>query len=209
MERGICHCSSNPLQQLAVDLGQSTLSFDRILNIGSELAGHLEMVSSCGRCIVTKRKIHMLSQATSRLVGFYEAAHLNAAGTAETCTGSTGSKLKNQAGATPSSPNSAGEMQKTGLSVTMKSPEHRSLSSPMRLGGLAIVGAEARILGQVVLIDACLELHERMQDWKLAMDESLETVEEPDDAAIGHSLDRLAKLIGLLQYDGYSGERWQ
>ncbi|OAQ61132.1 hypothetical protein VFPPC_02142 [Pochonia chlamydosporia 170] len=199
------------LQQLAGDLSHNTLPFDKILCIGSELGSHLETIASCNRCVATKRKIHILSQTTSRLVGFYEAAHLSApaaAATADLGDEEDGSTLIRQTGVTPASPSFSDSAQRSCLSKSLHTSDCRSVSCAMRLGKLAIVGAEARILGEVVLIDACLELHERMQEWKMAMDESLETVEEQYDATICHSLDRLAKLIGLLQYDGYAGDHW-
>lgn len=81
----------------------------------------------------------------------------------------------------------------------------------MKLGELSIDGSEARILVEVVLVDACLDLNEMVQEWKVVMDEVLEAAEEQYlvqyDAVICRCLDRLAKLLGLLQLDGLSAQR--
>ncbi|OAA41282.1 hypothetical protein NOR_05360 [Metarhizium rileyi] len=210
MERDQCHCPSGLLQQLAADLSHSKLAFDKTLHIGSELTSHLETIANCNRCVTAKRKINMLSQTTSRLVGFYEAAHLNThAFWTDERMESPGCRLSSKAGATPSAPGAPDRGHRNGSSTITQTPDYRSVSCAMRLGSLPVVGGEARILGEVVLVDACLELHERMQEWKMAMDESMQCLEEQYDALICHSLDRLAKLIGLLQYDGHNGEHWR
>ncbi|KAL2759310.1 hypothetical protein ACRALDRAFT_1067834 [Sodiomyces alcalophilus JCM 7366] len=79
MQRNHCNCPVNTLQRIAGRLNQDTLPVDDILQIGTELAGHFSTIIHCERCITTKRTTGMLSQITSRLVSFYEAAFLSAA----------------------------------------------------------------------------------------------------------------------------------
>lgn len=203
MERNVCHCPTNALQQIAAHLTHNTLPLDKLLYIGSELTSYLDTMVNCNRCVATKRKINMLPQTMSRLVEFYEAAHLKA--TATTTTTDTASSRPVPHGFSDYDGGQSIDLPST---VTVRTPDCRPVSCGMKLGSLAIVGAEARILGQVVLMDACVELHAKMQEWKLAIDESLEKVEEQDDAAICRCLDRLAKLIGLLQFDGHLGQDW-
>jgi hypothetical protein len=80
------------------------------------------------------------------------------------------------------------------------------VSCEMKLGELCIDGSEAQILVEVVLVDACLDLNEKLQEWKAVMDELLDLAEEylaQYDAIISRCLDRLAKLIGLLRCRNY------
>ena len=90
--------------------------------------------------------------------------------------------------------------------ATQQSPAFQSVSREMKLGELFIGGSEARILVEMVLVDACLDLNEKIQEWKSVVDGLLEGAGEQylvqDDALICRCLDKLAKLIGLLQLDG-------
>uniref|UniRef100_A0A0B7KQW9 Uncharacterized protein n=1 Tax=Bionectria ochroleuca TaxID=29856 RepID=A0A0B7KQW9_BIOOC len=81
---------------------------------------------------------------------------------------------------------------------------YQSAPPHMRLGNLTLQGSEAQLLGQVALTDACLDLIEKLQEWKLTMDEKWE--EGVHDEAINGCLDRLAKLTGLLQFGGMTGD---
>ncbi|KOS22913.1 hypothetical protein ESCO_003940 [Escovopsis weberi] len=177
MQRHNCHCPRSALQWISLCLNQDTLPFDSILQLGSELTGHIKTVLECPRCPATRRMTQMLSQTTSRLVCFYEAVFLNAA--------------TNLASA------------RRGANEDPAAPECRSVFCEMSLGKLPLQGAEARMLIEVVLVEACLDLNERIQEWKLVVDELLED-ERPQDQSdsISRCLDRLAKLIGLLQFDG-------
>jgi tRNA A37 threonylcarbamoyltransferase TsaD len=56
-------------------------------------------------------------------------------------------------------------------------------------------------------VDACLDLNGQLQEWKLVMNEQYDPAEESFDDIICNCLDRLAKLIGLLQFDGISVEQ--
>jgi hypothetical protein len=80
----------------------------------------------------------------------------------------------------------------------------------MKLGRLPIGNYEAGMLVEVVLVDACLDLNEQLQEWKMAADESTylaQVGKEPVDVIIGPCFERLAKLIGLLQFGGlYSAQ---
>jgi len=60
-------------------------------------------------------------------------------------------------------------------------------------------------------VDACMTLNEKIQRWKAVLEQSLEVENRQYlghcNAAIGRCLGRLAKLIGLLRFDGLSTDR--
>lgn len=78
----------------------------------------------------------------------------------------------------------------------------------MKLGELSIQGSEARVLAEVVLVDACLNLHETLQELKAFVDElssgAAEQYLTQYKAVISRCVEKLAKLIGLLQLDSMS-----
>ena len=205
MQRSHCDCPINSLQRIAVCLNQDTLPFDNILQIGSELIRHLKIAINCESCITTKRTTNLLSHITSRIVGFYEAAYLNASSNSISTT-----KIRVVADADflPTHPSSQQGHQMSGLTTlaTQQSPGCQIVSREMKLGELFIRGSEARILVEMVLVDACSDLNEKIQEWKLVVDRLLEEAGEQylvqDDALLCRCLDKLAKLIGLLQLDG-------
>ncbi|KAL7811117.1 hypothetical protein V8C26DRAFT_409250 [Trichoderma gracile] len=139
-----------------------------------------------------------LSQITSRLVCFYEAAYLNAA----TNTTHARTRSTSDAGLLLSPPLSQHGQLSPLSPATQPAPICRLMFGEMKLGRLPLEGHEARILAEVILVDTCLELNEKIQEWRLVMDETAEATEEQCDAASLNCLDRLAKLIGLLQLDG-------
>ncbi|TFB01501.1 hypothetical protein CCMA1212_006264 [Trichoderma ghanense] len=198
MQRSVCNCSLKDLQKISSSLGQETLSFDTILQIGSDFIGYFSTIIDCERCVTTKRMTNMLSQITSRLVCFYEAAYLNAA------TNATHPRARStsNAGLLLSPPLSQRGQPSPLSPATQPAPSCRSMFGEMKLGRLTLEGHEARILAEVILVDTCLELNEKIQEWRLVMDETAEATEEQCDAASSNCLDRLAKLIGLLQFDG-------
>lgn len=193
---------------MAVGLNQDTLPFDKILQTGSELTGHFATTINCERCITTKRMTSILSQITSRLVCFYEAAYLNAA---TNLTSTTRTHSTSEEGCLPTPPLSQHGQMSPFQSLQMpRTPGCQVVSCEMKLGELCIDGSEAQILVEVVLVDACLDLNEKLQEWKAVMDELLDLAEEDlaqYDAIISRCLDRLAKLTGLLRLDGLSAER--
>ncbi|RYP29369.1 hypothetical protein DL767_006755 [Monosporascus sp. MG133] len=204
MQRSNCNCPINALQRIAGRLNQDTLPIDNILQIGAELTGDLTTIIHCERCITRKRMTNMLSQITSRLVSFYEAAFLSAAASLTIATRSRSTKDLDVLW----TPTLSHDCETSRPLPTMQgAPGCQSLSRDMKLGKLPIDGSEARLLVEVVLVDACLDLNEKIQEWKLVMDELLEVAEEQYDEVICHCLDRLAKLIGLLQFHGLSVER--
>lgn len=76
----------------------------------------------------------------------------------------------------------------------------------MKLGGLSINDFEGRVLVKVALVDALLDLNEKIQEWKAMTDKLWEADDEQYlehyDRVICRCLDRLANMIGLLQLDG-------
>ncbi|KAK5988149.1 hypothetical protein PT974_12289 [Cladobotryum mycophilum] len=146
----------------------------------------------------------MLSQITSRLVCFYEAAYLNAA---TNLTSTTRIRTTGEANFLSTPPLSQHGQMSPPSPSTQRAPECQSIICDMKLGKLSIDGSEARMLVEVVLVDACLDLNEKLQEWKHVMDESLEGAEEQCDAVICRCLDKLAKLIGVLQFDGLPLDR--
>lgn len=146
----------------------------------------------------------MLAQITSRLVSFYEAAFLSATASLTAATESRSLGEVEHLRTPPLSRHGQPDV----LQLTMQNvPGCQFLSREMKLGKMPIDGSEARLLVEVVLVDACLDLDEKMQEWKLVMDELLEGSEDQYSEIICQCLDRLAKLIGLLQFDGLSLER--
>ncbi|EGR53017.1 uncharacterized protein TRIREDRAFT_103121 [Trichoderma reesei QM6a] len=198
MQRSVCNCSFNSLQNISSSLGQDTLSFDNILQIGSDFIGYFQTIIDCERCVTTKRMTNILSQITSRLVCFYEAAYMNAA----TDTTHPRARSTSDAGLLLSPPLSQHGQMSPLSPATQPAPSCRLMFGEMKLGRLPLEGHEARILAEVILVDTCLELNEKIQEWRLVMDEAAEATEEQCDATSLHCLDRLAKLIGLLQLDG-------
>ncbi|KAL7815005.1 hypothetical protein V8C44DRAFT_29679 [Trichoderma aethiopicum] len=199
MQRNVCNCSFNSLQNISSNLSQETLSFDTILQISSDFIGYFKTIIACERCVSTKRVTNMLSQITSRLVCFYEAAYLNAA----TNSIQPRARSVSDAGLLLSPPLSQhGQASPLSPATLLPGPRCQSMFGEMKLGRLTLEGREARILAEVILVDTCLELNEKIQEWRLVMDETAEATEEQCDAASSNCLDRLAKLIGLLQFDG-------
>nr|QPI70972.1 hypothetical protein [Chaetomium cochliodes] len=185
MQRSSCHCSFSDLQRIAACLGEGILPLDNVLQLGAELQGHLHKIIKCERCVTSKRAATILSQLIPRLISFYEAAHLTVATADWARPGPTSTQLPGESG--------------RGV------PSVQSVSCEMRLGRLPIDSSEARMLVEVVLVDASLDLNGQMQEWKVAVDGSMELVQggrEPVVAVIGLCCDRLAKLIGLLQFGG-------
>lgn len=204
MQGGHCTCPFGALQRTAACLNHSILSFDHVLQIGAELNGQLQKITKCESCVASKGTASILSQIIPRLISYYEAAHSNDATSADTPTHQRGasSGLSGPARA-PSHPGH--------LSAQPPSPGCcQSVPCDMKLGRLSIRGSEARMLVEVVLVDACLDLNEQIQEWKMAADESIDLAQvgkEPVDAIIEHCFERLAKLIGLLQFGGlYSAQ---
>jgi hypothetical protein len=198
MQRNHCNCPFNALQRTAACLNQNTiLPFDQVLQIGTELNGQLQKMMKCERCVASKRMATMLSQIIPRLISYYEAAHSNTASPATTPT------LQR-----PEASSGPGKIAPSHLSAQPQPPGGcQSVPCDMKLGRLPIGGSESRMLVEVVLVDACLDLNEQLQEWKMAADESIHLVQvdkEPVDAIIGHCFERLAKLIGLLQFGGLS-----
>lgn len=151
---------------------------------------------------------NMLSQVTSRLVCYYEAAYLNAA---TNPTNTTKIRSISEASFLTTPLSQHGRMSPPPSPTMNRTPGCQSVAREMKLGELSIHGSEARILVEVVLVDACSDLNEKLQDWKAVMDDLLDSAEEQHlvqyDAIVSRCLDRLAKLIGLLQLDGLSVER--
>ncbi|PTB62204.1 hypothetical protein BBK36DRAFT_1144998 [Trichoderma citrinoviride] len=199
MQRSVCNCSFNGLQKISSSLGQDTLSFDTILQIGSDFIGYFQTIIDCERCVTTKRMTNILSQITSRLVCFYEAAYLNAATTNAI---HPRARSTSDAGLLLSPPLSQHGQPSPLSPAAQPAPNCQSMFGEMKLGRLTLEGHEARILAEVILVDTCLELNEKIQEWRLVMDEMAEATGEQCDAASSNCLDRLAKLIGLLQFDG-------
>ncbi|KAL7929947.1 hypothetical protein V8C35DRAFT_314223 [Trichoderma chlorosporum] len=198
MQRSFCNCSFSKLQTIAANLGQEKLTFDSILQIGSDFIGSFQTIINCERCVTTRRMTNILSQITSRLVCFYEAAYLSAA----TNTIRSKARSSSDAGLFLSPPLSQhGQLSPLPL-ATQPSPRCQLMLGEMKLGKLALEGNEARVLAEVILVDTCLELNEKIQEWRLVMDETSEFAGEQFDASLANCLDRLAKLIGLLQFDG-------
>ncbi|KAM0255916.1 hypothetical protein ACHAQJ_005317 [Trichoderma viride] len=198
MQRTHCDCSFSGLQKIAANLSQDTLSFDNILQTGSDFIGYFKIAINCERCVTTKRMTNILSQITSRLVCFYEAAYLNAAANMV----QSRSRSISDAGLLLSPPLSQHDQLSPLSPATQMAPTCQSMFGEMKLGKLTLEGHEARILAEVILVDTCLELNEKIQEWRFVMDEASEIAEEQCDAASSNCLDRLAKLIGLLQFDG-------
>lgn len=200
MQRPYCDCSFSNLQKIAINLGPNTLSFDSILQNGSEFIEYFTTAINCERCVTTKRMTNMLSQITSRLVCFYEAAYLNAAANVVHLR----SRSISEAGLLLSPPLSQHDQPSPMPQATQMTPTCQSMFKEMKLGKLKLENHEARILAEVILVDTCLELNEKIQEWKFAIEEAAETAGEQCDAAPFNCLDRLAKLIGLLQFDKLS-----
>ncbi|KAF3074449.1 hypothetical protein CFAM422_003668 [Trichoderma lentiforme] len=198
MQRSHCNCSFTGLQTISASLGQEKLSFDDLLQIGSDFIGYFQTIINCERCVTTKRMTNMLSQITSRLVCYYEAAYLNAAAnTIQPRTRST-----SDAGLLLSPPLSQHDHLSPLSPAAQPSPSCQLMLGEMKLGKLTLEGNEARMLAEVILVDTCLELNGKIQEWRLVMDETSEFTEEQCDTVSSNCLDRLAKLIGLLQFDG-------
>ncbi|KAL7942005.1 hypothetical protein V8C42DRAFT_360427 [Trichoderma barbatum] len=198
MQRSPCDCSFSGLQKIAAGLGHEALSFDSILQIGSDFIGYFQTIINCERCVTTKRMTNILSQITSRLVCFYEAAYLNAA----TNTTHPRPRSTSDAGLLLSPPLSQHDQLSPLSPATQPTLSCQLMLGEMKLGKLTLEGHEARILAEVILVDTCLELNEKIQEWRFIMDDMLEFTEEQCDVASSNCLDRLAKLIGLLQFDG-------
>lgn len=200
MQRPYCDCSFSSLQKIAMNLSPNTLSFNSILQTGSDFIGYFTTAINCERCVTAKRMTSILFQITSRLVCFYEAAYLNAA----TNVVHLRSRSISGAGLLLSPPLSQHDQPSPMTEATQMAPTCQSMFSDMKLGKLKLENHEARVLGEVILVDTCLELNEKIQEWKFAIDEAAEATGEQCDAAPFTCLDRLAKLIGLLQFDRLS-----
>ncbi|KAL6895118.1 hypothetical protein GGI43DRAFT_386242 [Trichoderma evansii] len=200
MQRPYCDCSFSGLQKIATNLSPNTLSFDSILQIGSEFIRYFTTAINCERCVTAKRMTNILSQITSRLVCFYEAAYLNAANVVH-----LRSRSISDAGLLLLPSLSQHDQPSPMIEATQMAPTCQSMFNDMKLGRLKLENHEARVLGEVILVDTCLELNEKIQEWKFAIDEAAEVTGEQCDAAPFNCLDRLAKLIGLLQFDRLSG----
>lgn len=227
MQSSQCSCQVTSFQHISSQLEQDILPVDRILLLGSEFTSHLKNITHCERCIRTYRVTNMLMRIASRLVCFYEAAHANAASTqwsvamvpssSSSSSTSAATAASSSSFATQSSSNSRQSLhsrhgtRQGSSSITSSETSgdddlrgYESAPPHMRLGNLTLQGSEAQLLGQVALTDACLDLIERLQEWKLAMDEKWE--EGVHDEGINGCLDRLAKLTGLLQFGGMTGD---
>ncbi|KAK1243195.1 hypothetical protein MKX07_003823 [Trichoderma sp. CBMAI-0711] len=144
MQRSVCNCSFNSLQGISSSLGQDTLSFDNILQIGSDFIGYFQTIIDCERCVTTKRMTNLLSQITSRLVCFYEAAYLNAA----TDTTHPRARSTSDAGLLLSPPRSQHGQLSPLSPATQPAPSCRLMFGEMKLGRLPLEGHEARILAE-------------------------------------------------------------
>lgn len=200
MQRPHCDCSFSNLQKIVINLSPNTISFDSILQTSSDFIGYFTIVINCKRCVTTKRMTSILSQITSRLVCFYEAAYLSSAANVvhlrSRSIGEVGLLLS-----PPLSQHGQPSPMPRAIQIT---PTCQSMFNDMRLGKLQLENHEARILAEVILVDTCLEINEKVQEWMFALDEAAEATGEQCDAAPFNCLDRLAKLIGLLQFDKLS-----
>lgn len=81
----------------------------------------------------------------------------------------------------------------------------------MRIGDVSLCGSEGQLLVRVALVDACLDLNDKIQDWKATTDELWEDTDEQyfehHDRVITRCINKLAKLIGLLQLGGMTLEQ--
>ena len=184
MEHTTCDCSAPSRQHVADCLSQEKLPLDRILEAGSKLSSLLSETSQCERCIRTKSISKWFIQATIRLICFYEAATNQTLPDRDIAGFGLTSSPHGQQLAWPTSP----------------SPE-------MKLGGLSINEVEGRLLVKLALIEACSDLSDKIQVWKVAAEESWEATEQAyrghyNDQILGRCLELLAKLVGLLQLDG-------
>ncbi|KAF2092848.1 hypothetical protein NA57DRAFT_69595 [Rhizodiscina lignyota] len=209
MQATQCNCPLNSLQQTVDQLNRDTLPFDKILQIGTDFTTFLQTALSCGSCITQKRISNTLTHITLRLVCFYKAAYSSAvANLTSTATITAADMAMASSPTTPISP--YGRIDSSS-SATQRAPGCHSVPREMKFGELVISGLEGRMLVKVVLVDACLELNRKMEEWQAMMHEALEAEDEAYlaqyDTVIGRCLNRLVKLIGLLQLDGLSVER--
>ncbi|KAK7229876.1 hypothetical protein V2G26_002046 [Clonostachys chloroleuca] len=226
MQSSQCSCQVTNFQHISSQLEQDILPVDSILILGSEFTTHLKNITRCDRCIRMYRVTNMLMRITSRLVCFYEAAHANSASTQWSAAMVPSSSSPSSTSATTAASMTSFASQRSshsgqslhtrngtrqGSSITSSETSadddlrgYQSTPPHMRLGNLTLKGSEAQLLGQIALTDACLDLIEKLQEWKLAMDEKWE--EGVHDEAMNGCLDRLAKLTGLLQFGGMTGD---
>ncbi|KAH7361341.1 hypothetical protein BKA66DRAFT_211103 [Pyrenochaeta sp. MPI-SDFR-AT-0127] len=210
MQSNSCKCPLNNLQRMGDHLGRDSLPVDKILQFGSEFSAHLQTIIECETCVATKRVANTLSQITFRLICFYEAAYVDAVDNLSSDVSSTSSSSGSKS--LPTSPLSS---QGRGYSPTppalQRHPGCKSVAREMKLGEMLIDGLEGRLLVRVVLMDACLDLNKKIQEWKARMEESLDLEDQQYlaqyNAVIGRCLDRLANLIGLLRLDALSSDR--
>nr|QSQ85914.1 hypothetical protein [Preussia typharum] len=210
MQSTNCNCPLNNLQRMSATLGKECLPVDKILQIGSEFCAQLQTTTECDTCVATKRVCNTLSQITLRLICFYEAAYVDAVDNLSSdVSTSSSSRGSNSLPTTPLS--SHGGAYSPAPSTNPRGSGCKSVAREMKLGEMPIEGTEGRLLVRVVLVDACLSLNEKIQDWKAVMEEALEVEDKQYlsqyNAVIGRCLDRLANLIGLLRLDSVSTER--
>lgn len=210
MHSDSCNCSLMNLQQMAKRLDRNSLPVDKILQIGAELPAQLQKTIDCGTCVATKLVVSSLSHIMFRLICFYEAAYVDAVDhLSSDMSSACSSNASKSLSTTP--PSSYGRAYASTSPAIQRHPGCKSVAREMKLGEMPIDGLEGRLLVRVVLVDACLNLNEKIQRWKTVLEESLEAEDQQYlghcNAVIDRSLDRLAKLIGLLRFDGLSTDR--
>ncbi|KAL5403313.1 hypothetical protein PMIN06_007945 [Paraphaeosphaeria minitans] len=202
-----CNCSLINLQQMAKHLDRNSLPVDKILQIGAEFSAQLQKTIDCDTCVATKLVPSSLSHIMFRLICFYEATYVDAVDHLSSDVSSTFSSNGSKSLST-TPPSSYGGAYASTPPVIQRRPGCKSVAREMKLGEMPIDGLEGRLLVTVVLVDACLNLNEKIQRWKTVMEESLEVEDQQylghRNAVIDRCLDRLAKLIGLLLFDGLS-----
>ncbi|KAF2280360.1 uncharacterized protein EI97DRAFT_121211 [Westerdykella ornata] len=205
-----CTCSLNNLQQMAKRLDRNSLPVDKILEIGTEFSAQLQKTIVCSKCVGSGLVASSLSHIMFRLIGFYEAAYLDAVDHLFSDMNSACSSNKSKSlSTTPSS--SYGVVYSPTPPAIQRHSGCKSVAREMKLGEMPIDGLEGRLLVRVVLVDACLSLNEKIQKWKTVMEGSLDIDDQPYvrhcNAVIGRCLDRLANLLGLLRFDSFSTDR--
>lgn len=201
MQLNACTCSLANLQRIGDRLDRDVLPVDKILQIGSEFLEQLQKTSACDTCAANQRVRQALSQITFRIVGFYEAAYLDVIENLSSHPSSS------------SSSNSSDCISSSRTSPQFRRPSNcKAVPREMRLGEMPIDGLDGRSLVRVVLVDACLELNEKIQEWKQVMEDPLAIGRQQDltqyNAIIDRCQDRMANLIGLLRLDALSKDRF-
>jgi hypothetical protein len=207
MRSSSCNCPLSSLQRMSDNLSRESLPVDTILRIGSEFFVQLQTTIQCNGCIVTKPVSQVLSHITLRLICFYEAAYVDAIASPPSDTSSSTSS--NRSDYTSNIRNSSGGRADTSLTSAIQQLSNcKSVARDMKLGNMVVDGLEGRLLVRVVLVDACIELNEKIQRWKDTMEATLGAEDQQYliqyNAFIGRCIDRVANLIGLLRLDSLS-----